>query len=338
MMQWMEKIADWSMIFDFPTGGISPGNMKPHADRLIAEGHDLKAMSVANGQSVDFNACLVQTKINNDLFLAERQPGATKFLNVLQGRNEAESKIWFDEVKGYPFEGWALAGGHQSSFSLILARLLDMLDEGILQNLRWLHVLGIATLEVGCLLTVLQRAVRTYINSDLQISFDSASPFISAGKNQMIVGHTVDERDWSTHSANVAEGSAIDLTKTVAEFCAAQMEELDEEPHRRRRFCSSVLDKMLTMSDICAGSSGTSDIDADASNLLMHHNVEAMVNAHADAQRTFFGNDPLPIPLRTKAIGAMINLIFEEYSVPTCRGGPYPKVIQWRAHLDQLAM
>ena len=338
MMRWMEEIADWSMVLDFPLGGISSGNMKRHSDRLVDEGRDLKALSVANGQSIDFNACLLQTQFNNDLFVKERSHGATRFLNVLQGRNEAESSTWFQAVKCYPFEGWAFAGAHQNRFSLVVARILDLWDEGILENLEWLHFLGTATLEIGCLLTSLQRAVRQHVNPKLQISFDSASPFISAGKNQMIVGHTVDDREWSTHTVNVSEGSAFDLSKTVAEVCATEIGAMDATSFGVRHACSNELDKLVRMSDICAGSAGTSDIDGDASKLLMHHNAEAMVRAHEDAHRAFYSRRQLTVPFLTKVVSTTTDLILKEYAAPGCRGGPYPKLDEWRHELDRLAM
>jgi hypothetical protein len=36
MMKWMEANCDWSMILDFPTGGINMGTIDPHYDRLTA--------------------------------------------------------------------------------------------------------------------------------------------------------------------------------------------------------------------------------------------------------------------------------------------------------------
>lgn len=41
MLRWMEKNGDYSMVLDFPTGGISRGNMTKHRKRLEAEGHDI---------------------------------------------------------------------------------------------------------------------------------------------------------------------------------------------------------------------------------------------------------------------------------------------------------
>jgi hypothetical protein len=46
---------------------------------------------------------------NHKFFIKHRKEGATKFLNVLQGRNEEEGDIWWDACKDQPFESWAFS-------------------------------------------------------------------------------------------------------------------------------------------------------------------------------------------------------------------------------------
>lgn len=88
MLRWLERIADYSMILDFPTGGIDKGSVIPHVKRLIKDGIDIKAIAKQTGFSTDYTACLEQTKLNNDYFVKNRKANATEFLNVIQGRNE----------------------------------------------------------------------------------------------------------------------------------------------------------------------------------------------------------------------------------------------------------
>lgn len=94
MLRWMEGHADYSMSLDFPTGGISPGNVAVHTARLDTQG-EITAMSAANGLSRDYNACLTQSLLNLDYFVQNRHSGKTNLLNVLQGRTERESKVWY---------------------------------------------------------------------------------------------------------------------------------------------------------------------------------------------------------------------------------------------------
>lgn len=321
MMKWMEGVADWSMVLDFPTGGIAPGFVKDHITRLVGEGHDLQAMCKGNGQSLDFNACLRQTLINNDLFVAERAPGSTRFLNVLQGRNEAESKAWYEEVKHYPFEGWAFAGAHQNHFSLLLRRLVDMHHDGLLAKCGWLHVLGVSTLEVGCLLTKVQRGVREHWGySDFQISFDSASPFISAAKNNMIIGHTLDPYGWAVRTANVAKIAAVDVRKAMNTFCHEKLTRKRRPVPREMFPAFRRLGEALTMADIWSdgisnldvSKSGRTkpDLDRDGSFLLMQHNTQAFIQAHDRAHEAFFDEKDWRVPLDAKVIAGAIDVLF----------------------------
>jgi hypothetical protein len=340
ILGWLEKVADWSMVLDFPTGGIGPGAMRPHISALREEGHDLDGMSRASGLSIDYTACLVQTKINNDRFRDERTPGATRFLNVLQGRNEAESRHWFDAVKHYPFEGWAFAGAHKDHFSLIVRRLLDMRNEGLLQRCDWLHVLGVSTLAIGCLLTAVQRAVREFVNPRFQISYDSAGPFRNAGSKSITVGQTVDEFGWSMQHHPISKFAASDNDRFVSDVLDERLATMeDSRPRRRQRAQSFLVDK-LKLGDL-RGEDG--DVSSDGYWLLMHHNIEATINAHREAHDRMFDEDPLTydpviIPPSLKTIETMIRMAFSgEATKLVSLVDPYSQVAEWEDWLDALA-
>jgi hypothetical protein len=213
MMRWMENNCDWSMILDFPTGGINMGTIDPHTARLMADAGAvdpktgklivdsgnkaaLEALCLENGQSLAYNTCLLQTLINNDWFVKNRKPGATKFLNVVQGRNPSESKIWYEKVKHYPFEGWSLAGPHKENFEMTLSRIIEMRDENLLQDKDWMHFLGVGKLQHGCAYTTIQRNVREHINPNFTISYDESSPFTLAAYGKLFLGYTLDKRRW----------------------------------------------------------------------------------------------------------------------------------------------
>jgi hypothetical protein len=48
-----------------------------------------------------------------------------------------------------------------------------------------MHFLGTSKLEWAVLLTVIQRAVRKYVNPNFTISFDCASPFLATANGQV---------------------------------------------------------------------------------------------------------------------------------------------------------
>ncbi len=133
---------------DFPTGGIATGKMAAHVHRLIhVDGENLEAMSRANGLSVAFNGCLRQTYINTDIMLNPSRPGRG-FLVVLQGTSEPESREWVlcPPTAHQCREGIAFAGTSNTSYRLMLHRLVDMRDDGTLARIKHIHVLGTGTL------------------------------------------------------------------------------------------------------------------------------------------------------------------------------------------------
>lgn len=126
----------------------------------------LKAKFKKPNDDVMFNDCLEYTKWNCEYFIKHRRIGATKFLNVLQGRNilvydnnmeldfvdgspkMGEADIWWEAVKKFndpdetdyegnklgdrAFEGWAIPGNLKFDFPMLMKRLKIMYDEGFL--------------------------------------------------------------------------------------------------------------------------------------------------------------------------------------------------------------
>lgn len=315
MLRWLEGHADFSMTLDFPTGGIGSGNMLPHAKRLETEGYDLGKLSRANGLSKDFNACLQQSLINLDYFTLHRLTGATNFLNVIQGRNEQESKVWYDAVKGYGLEGWAFAGVHQSSFSMLLNRLIDMKMDGFLQRAKWIHVLGVSTLASAYLFTTILRCIRRF-NPDIQLSFDTASPFRSAANFQFCTGYRIDKYGVKIEAKSMPDVGSQTDNRTLNELCASLV---NSRPADHHYFAAPIdppepaqtaIGERVKVSDICVGSQGSSSLDSDSVLLLMNHNVQVYVNAFA-ALHEGFDTNPLQeqIPPKLRIARELIETI-----------------------------
>lgn len=230
-LRWQEQHGDYVMALDFPTGGIDTGRMEQHVRRLIdVEGEPIEAMSRANGLSVPFNACLRQTVINTDLMLTHRQPG-TKLLVVLQGTSEPESREWYQAHKHFiaNAEGVAFAGEGRTSYRLMLHRLIDMRDDGNLAHIKHIHVLGTGTFDSGCILTTIQRCIRDSINPELQITFDTATPFQEANERyQLMSWYTIDrvKLAWKYLQPSDAELSEhkplSELTFKINDWCHSQ--------------------------------------------------------------------------------------------------------------------
>jgi hypothetical protein len=170
ILNWLELTADWSMTLDVPTWA---------ADDINSPKTGLNS----------FQDTLDGTIYNNKFFQKNRL-GQTKFLNVLQGDDWETAQIWYDAVKDFEFEGWAMGGINMCDMEVMLKRLIIMRDEKKLEGKDWMHVLGTSQLDWACFLTQVQRQVRKHINEKFTISFDSASAFLSTA-NGLVYTHNL---------------------------------------------------------------------------------------------------------------------------------------------------
>lgn len=272
MMNWSERVADYSMVMDFPTGKIALGNVLPHTKRMMDDGIPIEAIAKRTGMDSGFVTCLEQTVVNNDIYAKNRQPGATQMLNVLQGRNEKESSVWFDRVKHYPFEGWAFAGKLHSELAITLRRLIQMRDEGLLENCPWIHFLGVSTPKVGAVLTYLQRSLRRHTNAkEIQLTFDSKSPVDAVIKGyRPIVGCDFDNSKWSIRFERIDFKSAANDDRTLYEFARAW------KGNDASRFVPrTALGMRLKLRDLFFDDSGNQALpNSFQQAMLIHHNTQ----------------------------------------------------------------
>jgi hypothetical protein len=213
ILNWLEFTADYSMVLDIPTWAAAPINQ---------ERTGLKS----------FQDCLSGTLFNNDFFLRNRQ-GKTKFLNVLQGGNNVDAEIWYEQVKHYPFEGWAMGGNNMKDVDLMLRRLIKLRDEKLLEPGRdVIHFLGTSKLELACLLTAIQRNIRKHINPNMKVTFDCASPFLATAYGQVYTQHVhsnkrfsyimdkaVDDKRLARSTLPFPWGSPVGERVTMGEVC-----------------------------------------------------------------------------------------------------------------------
>jgi hypothetical protein len=241
VLKWLDSISDYGMILDIPTWVI----------------HDKKA-SVAC-QITTLEEAVDATKFNNDYFMKHRRGknnGGARFLNVLQGANHADADRWYDimkhycDPKQYPdthFDGWSMGGQNMCDVHLVLRRLVALRYDNLLQEGRhdWMHFLGTSKLEWAVLLTVIQRAVRKYVNPNFTISFDCASPFLATANGQVYFENVFEhDSKWSYRMAPSADDKkySTDTRKwsdgVVADGVYPRWED-------------SPISDMLTMKDIC---------------------------------------------------------------------------------------
>lgn len=311
ILRWLEAHADYSMTLDFPTGGIGSSEMSRHLKRLESETrntpYDLATLCAQNGHEPEYNACLAQSLINLDYFVKNRHSGKTKFLNVLQGRNEAESKTWYEAVKGYNLEGWAFAGEQQFVLSMILSRLVDMWEDGYLQKAEWIHFLGISTLPAAHLFTALLRSIRK-INPRICISFDSASPFKSAANYQFFAWFRYDQYGRTLKSYSFSEKAAPSDQRTLNDLCDELTLPIIARDKGGRELAELIpfaaktaIGEKLKVSDFFDPKETPPKMDAETIHLLMNHNVQVYTTSFDEVAKSYDYNqvdDDFPVQAR----------------------------------------
>jgi len=243
IINWLEATTDYAMILDIP----SRAAVSPYKER--------------SGMN-SFADTLKATLFNNEFFVKHQQ-GKTKFLNVLQGQNEHDADIWYDAVKHYNFNGWAMGGLNTRGIRLILRRMIEMRDAKLLEPGRDLiHFLGIGSLEHAVFYTALQREMKK-INEDFMVTFDCSTPFLTVSKGQLYSQHIHTNKDFRYAIEDAPDNR--DLVGSSIPFPWA-----------------SPIGSRLNMGDICrlgpgvpnkTGKIGATSWDSFSYALMMGHNV-----------------------------------------------------------------
>lgn len=241
ILNWLDNVADYGMILDIPTWVI----------------HDKKASAAC--QITTLQEAVDATKFNNEYFMRHRRGvknGGARFLNVLQGDNHTSADAWYETMKEYcdptkypdtHFDGWSMGGQNMCDVHLVLRRLVALRYDNLLQQgvHDWMHFLGTSKLEWAVLLTVIQRAVRKYVNPSFTISFDCASPFLATANGQVYFENVFEhDSKWSYRMAPSADDKkySTDTRKwsdgVVADGIYPRWED-------------SPISNMLKMKDIC---------------------------------------------------------------------------------------
>ena len=202
VLTWLDTISNYGMGLDIPTWVI----------------HDKKASDACQIKTLD--EAVAATKFNNEYFIKHRKgkdQGGARFLNVLQGDNHTSAEEWYQQMKHfcdpavYPdrhFDGWGMGGQNMCDVHLVLKRLVALRYDNLLQEGKhdWMHFLGTSKLEWAVLLTVIQRAVRKYVNPQFTISFDCASPFLATANGQVYFENVYEhDSKWSYRMAPSAD-------------------------------------------------------------------------------------------------------------------------------------
>lgn len=147
---------------------------------------------------------------DNFKYFYENQSGKTDFLNCIQGTSQEQYKSWYEAVKGFEFQGWAI-GGARNVFMLMsgLSVLLHN-KEHLKPHNKWLHVLGVSKLNDFLILGQIQRSLNE-VGSHMQMTTDSSSPSRSTVFGTWYTGWDI--KSGAFRSVNVPRKADIDISK-----------------------------------------------------------------------------------------------------------------------------
>ncbi|NJO60978.1 MAG: hypothetical protein HC836_22790 [Richelia sp. RM2_1_2] len=184
-MHWLENTCDAAMTLDLPPW-IATRNKEAIKAGLAS-----------------YEDCRNATLDSLTTFIENRTPGKVKFLNVLQGETEENIEDWYNHVikfsmKEYydnPFEGFAFAGRQSYCMYTILKTMLKLLDTDLLNHGPILHFLGSGKLNSATAFSRLQHELQKRTGSNLQITFDAASPYLSAASGKVYSGISISKEE-----------------------------------------------------------------------------------------------------------------------------------------------
>jgi hypothetical protein len=266
ILSYLETHCTYAMTIDMPLWArLSSNSSSPFHTCSIAE---LTAMTVENLRFID----------------AHRQ-GRTKWLNVVQGLDEQTTKDWWTAVSWFDCGGYALAGaaGARGGIKQVLQTVLMMRDGGALAEWHdWIHVLGVSTPLWAILLTALQQSLRKSVNPKIRFSYDSSSPFKTAGMNEQVAVSPVYGRGTGSWSFK------YDRAPQSTQFAGST------EPFPY----SSPLGDQLTLGHLSVrgGEWDHRSFDTISNLLLVNHNVWVFLDAFERANQIAFNSDRSSMP------------------------------------------
>lgn len=261
LLNWLCTVSDYSMILDIPSWTFK--------DPEVSEKVGIYS----------FQDAIKATRFNNDYFIQNKENN-TKFLNVIQGNSHAEVFNWFNQVKDYPFSGWAFGGQSSRDLKIILELVVHLMYGGLLEEGErdWIHVLGVGRMHWAVALTQIQRLIRQKHNKNFTFSLDSASPFLST-VNATIYTHAItqDRTNWSlvTDTAIDDKGLTKD-TRNIADFYD--------------NFLRNPVTDKFNISDVCVRdydfpTESKTSWDTPSYILIMANNVWQQINSIQEANR-----------------------------------------------------
>lgn len=118
----------------------------------------------------------LEISIDNFKYFEKHQSGKTKYLNVLQGNSLEQRKVWYNKIKDFNFQGWAIGGSGGSYVNFIDSiYILIKNKEHLNERNHLIHFLGASSINEFLFYLQLQKSLND-IKSPVTITTDSSTP------------------------------------------------------------------------------------------------------------------------------------------------------------------
>jgi queuine/archaeosine tRNA-ribosyltransferase len=127
-----------------------------------------------------YEECLEKSIGSARYYYENRSNSNCEVLNVLQGETIHQMKKWYENIKQYEFDGWAVGGLVMLKGQKRLKRILDsisvLLETGELEkpNVKYIHFFGVSTLDAMIYLEYFQQKLNER-KLEVQITYDSST-------------------------------------------------------------------------------------------------------------------------------------------------------------------
>lgn len=362
IMTWQQETSEYMLSLDLPIMATEKIDKKtkdpryqgkpiitPITERLLAgveptdrlydesgEFINLDDLCAQTGYARPEGTCLYHAMVSNTFYEKNRTPGASKILNIIQGRNDRESKIWFDMVSRFKFDGLSFASLHKNNLEYTIRRILEARDYMVRNDTDRIHFLGKAQMPHLCAYSTLQEQLRKDLGKpEFIVSADASSPFINAGKGGVYTGFTLGPTNWGIHTMKLNEAAFVGSTTPLLDHLAEVARLKGNLPpvdagtkpdisafgltHRGdpRYAVQTEVGKVLTLGDICVRIAYSkkhgllTTWDSRSYDLITNHNIQVIAESLARALTYYHADDRTMVPFELLALKEAIREVFK---------------------------
>jgi len=198
-LEWSEKNANIFPILDHPVAG--PG-----------------------GSKLKEKGCIEYSAKSAKYYADNRTRNDRQILNVLSANRVSNMQRWYDGIKEFPFDGWAL-GSHSNHLKTVLSGIIFLVSNKEFDTSapRPLHVFGTTSMGVVPYIVYAQHLLNE-MGINIQLSFDSssASAMVNYGNfiqfctpTAMVITSVSNKYDWTKLDKNSRFGCTCPICRDV---------------------------------------------------------------------------------------------------------------------------